>query len=128
MRRRLWRLLLQMVRPARLVEVRHPHGHVAVGGRTTLYVRVLGHGSVGAGDDVIEVDGAFDGLLSVPVVAGLAVVEACGLPWRQRRHVAVVDVAMPSVAPPLCPKLPTVSPPPTPVTALPSFDVSIEVP
>jgi hypothetical protein len=128
MRRRLWRLLLQVVRPARLVEVRHPHGNVAVGGRTTLHVRVRGHGSVGAGADVIEVDGAFEGMLRVPVVAGVAVVEACGLPWRQRRHVAVVDVAMPPSAPSVCPALPTVSTPPAPVTALPSFDVSIEVP
>lgn len=128
MRRRLWRLLLQLVRPARFVEVRHPHGHVAVGGRTTLHVRVRGHGTIGAGSDVIDVDGSFDGLLRVPVTAGVAIVEARGVPWRQRRRVAVVDVALPPPAPPVRPALPIVAPPSAPATALPSFDVSIEVP
>lgn len=128
MRRRLWRLLCMAVRPARFVEVAHPHGHVAVGGRTTLHVVVRGHGTIGWGRDVVDVHGAFDGLLTVPVVDGVAVVEARGLPWRQRRRLPVVMIPLPPPPSPPRPLLPTVPTLPAPATALPSFVVSVEVP
>jgi hypothetical protein len=120
--------LLQVVRPLRFVEVRHPHGQVAVGGRTTLHVVARGHGTLGSGDARIDVDGAFDGLWRVAVVDGVAVVEARGLPWRQRRHVAVVVVPLPAPPPPVRPALPLVVPPTAPAVELHAFDVSIEVP
>jgi hypothetical protein len=128
MRRRLWRLLRMFLRPARFVDVRHPHGHFAVGGRTILQVVVRGHGTVGAGADVVDVDGGFDGLISVPVVDGVAIVEARGLPWRQRRRVSVVRIALPTPPSPPQPSLPAVQPVSPPSTALPSFAISIEVP
>lgn len=129
MRRRLWRLLLRIVRPLRFVEVRHPHGQIAVGGRTSLHIIARGHGTLGAGDERIDVDGAFDGLLQVTIVGDVAVVEARGLPWRQRRRVPVVVVPLPAPPPPVHTALPLVAPPPTPpAISLPAFDVSIEVP
>lgn len=122
------RLLLSLVRPLRLIAVEHPHGAIAVGGRTALLVRALGHGTLGRGDHARVVDGAFDGVLFVDVVGDQAVVEARALFRRQRRAVAVAAVTVPPAPPAPQPALPEFPEVTVPTVALPAFTVSIEVP
>lgn len=126
------RLLLSLLKPVRLLEVRHPHGHLAVGGRTAVIVKAAGFGSIGRGADLQVVDGAFDGVVFVDVIDNHAVVAARGLLVRRRQLVPVTPVALPAM-----PSSPRPLPPPhlavtVPVVALPvctvCVDVSFEVP
>ena len=122
------RLLRSLLRPLRLVTVEHPHGGIAVGGRTALIVRAEGHGRLGRGADARVVDGAFDGVVFVDVIEGHAVVEARGLLRRDRRQVPVTVVAAPTLPSPPRPAPSPVVEVAAPAAALPRFDVSIEVP
>jgi hypothetical protein len=122
------RLLLSLFRPLRLVAVEHPHGGIAVGGRTAFIVRAEGFGTLGRGGDARAVDGAFDGVVFVDVQGDHAVVEARGLLRRDRRRVPLTVVAVPPLPPPPRPALPPTPEVAAPAAALPRFDVSIEVP
>jgi hypothetical protein len=126
------RLLRSLLTPARLVEVRSPHGGIVVvdasveaGGvaRAAVMVKARGTGIIGRGVDAVTVDGDFDGVVfgTVDTARNLCVLEYGGLLRRRRHTLPVTIVTMPTTPP-----APT--PLPAPSISLPLFVVSVEVP
>ena len=122
------RLLRSLLSPARLVEVRSPHGGIVVVeadnvARAAVIVKARGTGIIGRGVDAVTVDGDFDGVVfaTVDTARKLCVVEYGGLLRRRRHTLPVTIVTVPSTPPAPMPL-------PAPSISLPVFVVSVEVP
>jgi hypothetical protein len=126
--KRLWRMVCRLVRPLRFVEVRLAHGPCAVAGRATFFVVARGYGTLGLLHHTIDVDGAFSGIITVPLTGARARVEARGAWWRQHHECNVVPIAVAPIPPLLALSLPSVCAPSAPAVILPDVSVHLEVP